>query len=639
MEKIISDEYLEAYYQNEHDANKHMSIALAFTAILLSVIWVLYLTPLFDVSETTKRIMLITLPVIIVLLVLPMFFIRRSLPNKKWYKFFLVSIFTLSIAVLNVLIPKHAIMGWAICIVLTNHYYSPRLSSTVYVTVLIAMLSCIYLAMFYGEFDPNLLMGELDDETNLIHTYLDEAITFPDTPDGRVQYVHYLAELGRDRLFAGFVYYYIPRALAISVLFFVSYSLNHRTYNLFVKEIEVGSNYAAQSKDLEIAGEIQLSVLPDSFESNKDIEIIANLTPTKEVGGDFYDYYNLDDDHVAILIGDVSGKGSPAAMFMMKTITCFKNFVSVNKEPSQIIAEVNKSIYEGNKNNMFVTCFFGILNVKTGVMKFANAGHNPPVVGSYGNYHLLKCNSGFVLGGLEKAFVKDEELKLEKGESITLYTDGITEARNPKGEFYGEKRLIALYNRREFESVIELHYELKDDVSSFVNGAEQSDDITYLTLKFQGGKVKYKEIIVDAKKENIPQVVEVANEVLKKFNQTELLFRIKSIIFEVFSNVMEHAYNFQDGDLYFRMAYLPEKEMMSLTFIDHGVEFNVLEEKPQVVEKNNNILKAGNILKASKDKTTLDIQHIELKDMVDEHSYFRVNGKNLLNIKIKANKN
>ena len=216
------------------------------------------------------------------------------------------------------------------------------------------------------------------------------------------------------------------------------------------------------------------------------MEILCELNAANEVGGDLYDYLDIDENHVAVLIGDVSGKGVPAAMFMMKTITAFRAFATKEKSPAEILKEVNDAIHDGNKSFLFVTCLLAILDKRDGKLVYANAGHNPPVIGQTGNYRYLKCESGLVLGCMETTFVEDEELYLKPGESITLYTDGITEARNPEGDFFGEERFLALMNDREYASVSEIYQAIKDGIAEFVSDAPQSDDITFLTMKYLG---------------------------------------------------------------------------------------------------------------------------------------------------------
>ena len=619
------EKYLEAYYENESNANKHMAYALAFTAGVIFIVWILYLIPpIFNMTRTARIVSAVTLPIDILLLLSPLFMMRKGKATKKrWFKYYVIGIFLFVMGAINVFIPRQGVLGWAICIIITNHYYNPKLGKITFGLTLGLMFICIYLAMFFGEFDPYLLKGEVDESTNLSHHFADPSITFPDTAAGRYDYIIYLNSTGTNRFVSVLTSYYLPRAVIIVIIFFVSNSLNKRTYNLLVQEIRVGIDHASQSKELEIAGEIQLSVLPESYKSSKDIEIIANLKPSKEVGGDFYDYYFLDNDHIAFVIGDVSGKGSPAAMFMMKTITCFKNFISVDKTPSQILKEVNAAVFKGNTNEMFVTAFLGILDLKTGAMKFANAGHNAPVIGAPGHYKLLQCNSGFLMGVLEDIMVKDEEITLNPGDLILMYTDGVTEARNPDGAFYGEHRMLRVLNQKKYDSIFDMHYELKDDIEAFVDKADQADDITYLTILYRAGEFKHGEIIVPAKRESLEKVMPLVNKLSIENKLEDWSNKIRIIVDEVFSNIAKYAYNGQDGDIYFRVTFSVEKQEMSLTFIDKGVPFNQLEINEKIIDQNYMEKKEG----------SLGI-HI-VKNLATCATYNHINGKNILVIKVR----
>ncbi len=626
MQKTERDRYLEAYYENEYSANKHMSIALAFVGIMLSLIWILYLIPgVFNLTKQARLISCIVLPIAVLMLWFPILTIKKEFYRHSWFKYFIIIEFIFIIALLNITIPKHAIIGWALCIIVTNHYYNPKVCKVTFIAAMLSMLICIYFAMYLGEFDSNLLTGEVDDSTGLIHSFHDPSITFSDNPSGRYAYLHFLLENGVNRYWAVFIFYYLARGVCLSMIFFVCNGLNKRTYNLLVDEIKVGVNLATQSSELEMAGKIQLSVLPTAFEASKDVEITAILKPTKEVGGDFYDYYKIDDTHIAILIADVSGKGMPAAMFMMKAITCFKNFIETSLSPKEILAKVNSSVYNGNVNDMFLTCFLGILDIETGILTYANAGHNPPIIGHNYEYKYLKCQSGFILGCFEDAFVCDEQFTLNPGDSITLYTDGVTEARNEKGEFYQEDRLINLFNRKEYNSVFELQSDLKDDLIEFRGKAIQSDDITVLTLKYKGDEIVTKEIEVKSKIENLDKINDLVDEVLEEHEILYVNAKTKVVIDEIYSNISKFAY-VDEGKVYFRVTYNLKKKELTLTFIDEGVEFDPLHVEEDIIGDDY----------MNKEVGGLGI--IIVKQMCSKTMYYRLNGKNILNLKISVEK-
>ena len=619
--------YLDEYYKNEFDANKKITNALSFTAALLFVIWIFYLIPgVFKLTEATKIVTIIALPIFILVLLSPQIWVRKEQGKKPGFKYFLLITFLLVILLLNVITPKHAILGWAIAILVSNHYYNPKVGRIVFIVTLVAMLFGIYLAMFFGEYDPGLLMGELDDKNELIHSYLDPSKTFADSPAGRYEYLTFLFTTGRNRFLAAFLYYYFPRAIIVLILFFSSNQLNKRTNKLLVNAIHISSNQEKINTELEVAKEIQLATLPSDFVTTELVEIVGELKAAKEVGGDFYDYVKIDEQHTAIIIGDVSGKGIPAAMFMMKTITCFKNFTTVNKTPAQILKEINKSIYEGNHSQMFVTCFLAILDKSTGRLQFANAGHNPPIIGSNHNYSYINCKTGFVLGGLADAFVVDEEITLKPGESITLYTDGVTEARNINGDFFGEERLIQTFNKKDYTCLVELHHTIKDEVDTFVGNAPQSDDITMITLKYHGDKYSYSEKIFDGKMKNINDMLSFIKDFCEKHKfQDDFCSNLLVVGDELFSNIIKYGYENKGGELFIRLLYNIDQKEFVLTVIDKAPAFNQLEVNNSIVGNNVKEQKIGGL------------GILIVKKIMSEYAYDRINGKNILVLRKKFN--
>ena len=245
--------------------------------------------------------------------------------------------------------------------------------------------------------------------------------------------------------------------------------------------------------ELDVAKNIQTSMLPNDFPpfpDKKEFDIYATMNAAKEVGGDFYDFYLLDENHLVVTIADVSGKGIPAALFMMISKTVLKNFSMTMTNPDDfaaVMALSNNQLCQNNDAMMFVTVFMGMLDIKTGEFVFVNGGHNPPLVyhKATDSYEYLKVAKNFVLGGMEDIDFKQQSIKLEKGDIIFMYTDGVTEALNPNNELYGEERLINCLNRSDKNlPVEELLAFVRADVNTHVNGADQSDDITMLTLKF-----------------------------------------------------------------------------------------------------------------------------------------------------------
>lgn len=242
--------------------------------------------------------------------------------------------------------------------------------------------------------------------------------------------------------------------------------------------------------ELAFAKAIQHSALPTVhplYDNRKEFDIFASMHTAKEVGGDFYDFYFIDEDHLAFLIADVSGKGIPAAMFMMRSKTIIKSYAESGMSVEEVFTLANEKLCEGNDAGMFVTAWMGILNIRNGKVLFANAGHNHPLVKhSDGTFEYLKSRAGFVLAGMEGVRYRKNELVLEPGDAIYLYTDGVTEATDLNEELYGEYRLHSILEKYKDETMEVICSEIKKDVDLFAGEAPQFDDITMLALKYNG---------------------------------------------------------------------------------------------------------------------------------------------------------
>ncbi len=241
------------------------------------------------------------------------------------------------------------------------------------------------------------------------------------------------------------------------------------------------------SAELNVATQIQASMLPcifPAFPEREEFDIFASMQPAKEVGGDFYDFFLVDQDHLAVVIADVSGKGVPAALFMVIAKTLIKNQLQAGHNPAEVFTLVNTQLCENNEAGMFVTAWMGVLEISTGKFTFVNAGHNPPLVKkAEGSYEYLKSRPGFVLAGMEDMKYRQSEMELLTGDVLYLYTDGVTEATDAFNELYGEERLQSLLNRNIEVMPKELLQAVNKDIEAFVKEAPQFDDITMLALK------------------------------------------------------------------------------------------------------------------------------------------------------------
>lgn len=241
--------------------------------------------------------------------------------------------------------------------------------------------------------------------------------------------------------------------------------------------------------ELQYAREIQSSALPSHFPAFPDrdeFDIYALMKPAREVGGDFYDFYFAGENRLAFLVADVSGKGIPASLFMMRAKTTLKTLAENDIAIADIFTNANYQLCSGNDATIFVTAWMGILDLETGELKYANAGHNSPLIRRKdGRFEYLKGNAGFVLAGLEGVRYKEQSAVLEPGDEIFLYTDGVVEAMNAEKQLYGESRLEECINRHIGEDARSICLSIKQDVDVFYAGAPQFDDITELSLQFK----------------------------------------------------------------------------------------------------------------------------------------------------------
>ena len=239
--------------------------------------------------------------------------------------------------------------------------------------------------------------------------------------------------------------------------------------------------------ELELATRIQADMLPNifpPFPERHEFDIFASMTPAKEVGGDFYDFFLIDDDHLGLVIADVSGKGVPAALFMMISKILVNNFAMMGESPAKVLEQTNTQICKNNDADMFVTVWFGVLEISTGKITAANAGHEYPIIKkANGEFELFKDKHSFAVGGMDGMKYKEYEFTLEKGGALFLYTDGVAEATNNKDEQFGTDRMLAALNKASDVSPKELLNNMKQAVDDFVGDAPQFDDLTMLGIK------------------------------------------------------------------------------------------------------------------------------------------------------------
>ena len=375
-------------------------------------------------------------------------------------------------------------------------------------------------------------------------------------------------------------------------------------------------------KELEYAKQIQLSALPTNFPDNEAYGIYAQMIAAKEVGGDFYDFYKLSDTTVAFLAADVSGKGIPAAMFMMTAKTIIKDLAESGMAVNDIFTKANEKLCENNESGMFVTAWMGILDLTTGDVQFANAGHNPPLLKrADGSFEYLKTRAGFVLAGMEGVRYRVGEITLNPGDRLFLYTDGVPEATNAENKLYGEDRLLTFMNQNASVEATELLPALKANIDEFVGEAPQFDDITMLMFDYKpkkGGEHMTKKTI-PAKTEFLNDLLGFVDEILDSFEcpmkvQTAICVALE----EVFVNVAHYAYGGGDGDVELCVGFDAESRTMTFRMEDKGVPFDPLK-KPD-----------PDITLSAEEREIGGLGIFITKKTMDSVTYAYENGKNIL---------
>ena len=370
--------------------------------------------------------------------------------------------------------------------------------------------------------------------------------------------------------------------------------------------------------ELTIARNIQYSVVPKNFYTErKEFDIFATMETAKEVGGDFYDFFFIDNDHLMFLIADVSGKGIPAALFMMISKTLIKNIAKEGYTPNEMIKKINNQICENNKQDYFVTMLAGIININTGKTSFINAGHNPPLIKkANGNFEYLTIPPNLVLGIKNDLEYKIQETTFEQGDTIFLYTDGVTEAVNNKEELYGENRLQECLNKTGELSLNDTLITIKDDINEFVGETEQSDDITMLVFKYNGNNPaeKFKTV---ATKENYPSFYNWLKNICDRNNfSQQIVSKIELVSEEIYTNVSKYAYENENGQI--EITFNTSDNKISIQFVDEGKMFNPLNNEEVDITKNYNEREIGGLG-----------VHL-VKKSVDEIYYKYENNKNIL---------
>ncbi len=298
--------------------------------------------------------------------------------------------------------------------------------------------------------------------------------------------------------------------------------------------------------ELNVATQIQADMLPrifPAFPGREEFEIYASMTPAKEVGGDFYDFFLVDDDHLALVIADVSGKGVPAALFMVIAKTLLKNAAQTGLSPKDVLEKVNNQLCENNEAEMFVTAWLGIYEISTGKLTAANAGHEYPALRhGDGTFELVHDRHGFVLAGMENSRYREYELTLAEGDTLFVYTDGVAEATDAQNVLYGTDRMLNALNESGSGHPETLLHAVKEDIDRFVGEAPQFDDITMLSLLRCPVTKDSRRLTIPPEMDSVPAVCDFFEEALSAHDAPmKVIAQVNVAADELFSNIARYS--------------------------------------------------------------------------------------------------
>ena len=373
--------------------------------------------------------------------------------------------------------------------------------------------------------------------------------------------------------------------------------------------------------ELSISSTIQENALPNTFPAfpdRTDFDIYASMTPAKKIGGDFYNFFLIDDDHLAFAIGDVSGKGIPAALFMMVVNILLSDRTYMGGTPAEILAYINDAICQRNKADMFVTLWLGILEISTGKLTAANAGHDDAAVcHKGGEFELFSSRHGLVIGAMEGVLYHDFEIQLHPGDKLFLYTDGVPEATDAEKRMFTLKKMVESLNLYKDESPRGILEGIHNDVNAFVGDAPQFDDLTMLCLELTE-QDKPATLTVDAKVDNLDRVMAFVTDRLEGSCSAKAKMQIDLALEEIFVNIANYAYDESGGTAEIVVDKADGK--VAITLKDSGTPYNPLE-KPD-----------PDTTLSAEDRKIGGLGVYLVKQYMDDVTYVYENGQNNLTI-------
>lgn len=608
--KLDPDDILQ---KNEIAANHLVGFTMFLGSSLVVLLWVLNQTGIFRLEADEMDILAIQA---LIELMLPGVICQLFKANRYWLKYLLLIELVVVLARFDSLLGYNITLVMAIPVILSSRYFSKGFTKFIaWLTGGLFALSSFASAYWgLGLLDLNYYKVPAG-TTITVNSTLREAI--------KALGINHLKRTQEVLLLD-----YLPKLLIFIVISAVCIRIAENGRSMVIQQKNIILENAKIEADLTLANDIQTHMLPTIFPpvpDREEIELYALMNPAKSVGGDFYDFFNVDDDKMALVIADVSGKGVPAALVMVITKTLIKNEVNMGASPAEAFSKVSHMLCEGNEDSMFVTAWLGILDTSTGVLEYTNAGHNPPLIkqGDEG-FEYLRAKPGMVLAGMDGFHYRDYQLLLNPGDQLFLYTDGITEAIDEDGNFYGSQRLLDYLNDHIGEDVKSTVKGLRRDISKFSGEAEQFDDITMLLLNYSSERKKdgILERKFTANDENLDDVMSfVEKKLVDESCSPRILSQVGLCVEEIFVNIAKYAYQEREDSVTVGMKI--EGDDLIVRFTDHGIPFDPL-------------VKQDPDISLSVDERSIGGLGIYLvKKTMDDVKYEYKNGMNVLTMKKK----
>ncbi|MCQ2814982.1 MAG: SpoIIE family protein phosphatase [Bacilli bacterium] len=590
-------------YKNELKANKFLGITLFFIGVISLLCLIFQLTGVFHIKAVAEIIIFFS---VLIFFSLTGCLIAYLTNGKKPYVRFalLFDVIVIAIAA-DMFLSFYGILFLAVPFICVSRYANRKLSIRVSIAILVMVLINGFLAFFTNvQYDLNVLPD------SLIASYIENR--------SALSYWEYTEPI--------MLFSVLPKQLILALIGLLTVG-NASSVQRFTKE--EARHQVLENRingELAFAKSLQESMLPVSKNAFPNVDcftICGSMIPAKEIGGDLYDYFLIDDQHLAIVIGDVSGKGVPASLFMGMSRIIIKNMLLENINLEDAVAKINDMLCRDNKFGLFVTSWIGVLDLHSGDLTYVNAGHNFPILCKNNVYSFMKEKSGIALGVVNKKTYKQYKVNLKPNDRLLIYTDGVTEAVNLENELYSENRLIDFVKKHNSDDE-ELIADILSEIKTYQEGREQFDDITIVSLTFKkylNKKNVKKEF--PALVESFTQVSEFIEETLTDYEiDLKFINQINIAVEEIFTNIAKYGFKgIHNG-----------KVTVDITFVNKEVTITTYDNSPKFDPFSR---KDPDITLTAEDRPIGGLGIFMVKKLMDEVNYKYENDTNVISIKKK----